>query len=141
MEIEFALHKDPKQVIGYLADMQLFATIHPLIYKVEDRGDGSCRVYERFPLKLLPIPFTYPARVEVDYGKSRVVMNARVFGLTDIEIVFVVKHHNEGTIVSESVTFDTPLPISGILERVFRKYHTQLFRNIDKHLQSSESGS
>ena len=35
------------------------------------------------------------------------------------------------TVVEESIKFESPLPVKFIMQRIFRKQHTQLFKNIE----------
>jgi hypothetical protein len=44
---------------------------------------------------------------------------------------FVLKTDNDFTIIDEEIMFISPLPIKFIMERIFKKQHNQIFKNIE----------
>lgn len=114
-------------MFDYLTDMQKYVSIHPVIYKIDNLTDNNYKIYE----KLSFISFTYPATVNGDRRTKTVVMEAVVMKLTKIEMVITLKTEDEHTIIQESISFKSPLPIKGIMETIFEKQHKQLFLNIE----------
>lgn len=51
--------------------------------------------------------------------------------VTKIEMEFVLETQNDITIVNETITFKSPLPIKFLMQAIFKKQHTQLFKNIE----------
>jgi hypothetical protein len=51
--------------------------------------------------------------------------------LTKIEMKFIITSENELSVVEETLQFNSILPIKGILQKIFKKQHEQLFRNIE----------
>lgn len=44
---------------------------------------------------------------------------------------FALKANNDFTIIEEEIKFKSLLPIKFIMESIFKKQHTQLFKNIE----------
>jgi carbon monoxide dehydrogenase subunit G len=131
MKLSFKIHKNIDLVFDYLTDMQKFVTVHPLISKIENTSDRSYLVHETLKFGFIPFSFTYPVTIENNISDKIVVIRATVFKLTDIEMKFALKPDNGYTIIDEEIQFKTLLPIKFIMESVFRKQHSQLFKNIE----------
>ncbi len=58
-------------------------------------------------------------------------MNASIMWFTKIEIQFNLTEENDFTLIDEKIQFKSPLPIKSIMERIFKKQHGLLFRNIE----------
>ncbi len=108
--------------------MQKFVSIHPIIYKMDDLGNGNYKVYE----KLGFISFTYSATVTGDPQTKTVNIKAVVMKMTHIEMNFTIKTEGDYSHIHETVTFKSPLPIKGIMQSIFEKQHKQLFLNIEQ---------
>jgi hypothetical protein len=111
--------------------MQKFVSVHPVISKIDKTGNDSYLVYETLKLGFIPFSFTYPVTIEKNSNDKVVVIRARVMKVTKIEMKFVLKTNNDHTIVEENIQFRSPLPIKFIMQSIFRKQHTQLFKNIE----------
>lgn len=131
MELLFKLKKTPDLIFDYLTDMQKFISVHPIIYNIKNTGNDSYLVYETLKVGFVPFSFTYPVTVKKNSVDKVVVMTATVMKFTKIEMKFVLKIENDYTIVEESIHFKSPLPIKFIMQHIFRKQHSQLFKNID----------
>jgi len=44
---------------------------------------------------------------------------------------FVLKTDSDYTVIEENIQFKSPLPLISIMQRVLRKQHNQLFKNIE----------
>ncbi|MDX1908265.1 MAG: SRPBCC family protein [Bacteroidia bacterium] len=130
MELIFRLQAPAALVFEYLTDMQLFASVHPVISRIAPQGNGRYQVYETLQLGFIPVSFTYPVSLISDPAAQTVLMQATVMGVTHIEMKFVITTDSGGTVVSESVRFRTPLPVKWLMRRVFRRLHQVLFDNI-----------
>ena len=131
MELSFKIRKDIDTVFAYLSDMQKFASIHPVISSIEDLGNAHYKVHETLKLGLLSYSFTYKATVTANKQTKSVIIRASVFGLVKIEVKFHLIPTGEYTNISEQVTFTTLLPIQTVMAGVFKKYHTELFKNLE----------
>ena len=132
MELEFSINLPAQVVYEYLTDMQRFASVHPIIQKIVPQPDGSYKVYERMKIGFVPYSFTYKATVASNPDAMQVVINATVMGLTHIQMTFNITASGAQTIVRESITFRSPLPIKSILQKVFREQHAILFQNMEQ---------
>lgn len=62
--------------------------------------------------------------------KNTVIIRAMVMKIMKIEITFKLKKETEYTIIEENIRFKSFLPVRSLMERIFKKQHTQLFKNI-----------
>lgn len=136
MELEFNVALPPQLVFEYLTDMQKFASVHPIIQKIEAQPDGSYKVFERINVGFLPYAFTYKAVVEAKPETLQVVINATVMGITHIQMNFDLHGSGSSTVVNEHISFRSPLPIKSVLSKVFREQHTLLFQNMARTSKS-----
>lgn len=131
IELLFSCQKAPDIVLEVLSDMQRFAAIHPIIQRIEPLGGDRYRVHETVRFGPIPYSFTYPVQLTVDPASKRVRMQARIQGMTSMDMHFEVSPQGGGSLITETVGIRSPLPIKGSLQRLLREQHTQLFRNID----------
>jgi len=131
MELTFRLKKTPDIVFDYLTDMQKFVSVHPVITHMDKTGNDSYLVHETLKFGFIPISFTYPVIIEKHPVDKIVIIRATVMKLTKIEMRFVLTADNDFTVVQESIQFKSPLPVKSIMQSIFRKQHSQLFRNIE----------
>lgn len=131
MQLSFNVQKPADVIFNYLTDMQLFASVHPVITKMEEIGNNRYKVYEKFMLGPVPYSFTYAAEVASNASENSITINATVMKLTKIEMQFQIKEHDGYCIVHENIAFKSPLPVKGIMSKVFKTQHRKLFENID----------
>lgn len=132
MKLSFKIHQKIDTVFEYLTDMQKFVSVHPLIFQIDHITDESYTVHERLRVGFIPFSFTYPVTIEKDRLNNIVIIRAIVFKLTRIDIKFILKEENDYTVIDEEITFKSPLPITFIMEKIFRKQHSLLFKNMSK---------
>jgi len=130
--LTFEVKKKPEFVFEYLTNMQRFASVHPVISKIEQINGNSFKVYETLQFGIIPFSFTYPVDVEQSNIESPIIFRATVFKITDVEMIFTLSSNGIHTIVHEQIKFKTPLPIKSLLQSVFKKQHNLLFENINK---------
>lgn len=131
MKLSFKIKKDVQFVFDTLSDMQKFVTVHPVIFQVDPLGEQNYLVHETLKFGPLPFTFTYPVSIEKNINAQSIVMRASVFKLTKIEMNFILKAEGDFTIVEEEIKFKSPLPVKGKMQRIFKKQHVQLFKNIE----------
>lgn len=127
MILEHKIKKSADVVFDHLTDMKKFVSIHPIIYKMDDLGNNTYKVYE----KLGFVSFTYSATVTGNAQNKTVNIKAVVMKLTHIEMNFTIKSEDDHTLIREIVSFKSPLPVKGIMTKIFEKQHKQLFLNIE----------
>lgn len=135
MKLTFDIQADLGFVFDHLTDMQKFVSVHPLIHKIEPEGGNRYRVHETITVGVIPFSFTYPAWIDYNAAGKTVTMRATVFKLTRITMVFDVETIQGKTRVTEQVDFNSLLPVRPVMERIFRKQHALLFKNIEKLAQ------
>jgi carbon monoxide dehydrogenase subunit G len=132
MKIQFKVKKPLPDVAAYLSQPALFTEIHPAIYKIEPLGDNRYRFFERLNLGFIPFAFSYTGTIDKK-SANQIEMHATVFGFVNIHIQFDLTTIEGGTLVTETVVFKSFLPIGFVMERVFKKVHQELFRNLENH--------
>lgn len=131
MNLSFKLKKSPEFIFDYLTDMQKYVSVHPVIYRIDKTGDDSYLVYETLKFLFIPFSFKYTVTIENNNVNEVVVMRATVMKWTKIEMKFVLKKECDSTVIDENIEFKSPLPIKFMMQRIFRKQHTKLFKNIE----------
>ena len=131
MELSFKLKKTPDLIFDYLTDMQKFVSVHPVIFQIDSTGNDSYLVHETLKFSFIPFSFTYPVTIEKHEVDKIVIIRATVMKLTKIEMKFVLKTEKDFTVVTENIQFKSLLPVKFIMQSIFRKQHSQLFKNIE----------
>jgi carbon monoxide dehydrogenase subunit G len=132
MELSFQINKPTHFVFDHLTDMQKFCSIHPIISKIEPKGENSYLIHETLKLGFIPFSFTYPATVESRKEEHFVKIKATVLKLTKIEMHFKLAPQSNSTLVNETIHFRSLLPIKWMMKRIFRSQHAQLFKNMEE---------
>ena len=131
MQLTFRLKKAPEYIFDCLSDMQKFVQVHPIISKIEETGPDNYLVYETLQLAWIPISFTYPVTVKQDAHRKEVEIRATVMKFTKIELKFVLKAEQDHTVVVEHIRIRSPFPVKYLMQRIFRKQHGLLFKNME----------
>ena len=131
MNLSFKIKKSIEVVYSYLTDMEKFTSIHPVITRIDPTSNDAYLVHETLTLGFIPFSFTYPVKVEKNVADKTVIIRATVFKLTKIEIKFVLTEKEGFTTIEEQIKFNSPLPIKPIMQKIFKKQHAQLFRNME----------
>lgn len=139
MKLNFEIPKSTFFVFNCLSDMQKYAQVHPVIDKISSLGSGRYTVYETLKFAFIPISFTYPVHIEPDVTTMSVHMRATVMHLVKINMYFVLNQHKGICKVEETIEFDSILPISFLMKKIFKKQHTQLFLNISNSVEGAIS--
>ncbi len=132
MKLSFALRKSPDFIFDCLTDMDKFASIHPVITKIEKTGENKFRVHETLKLGFIPFSFTYPVTIESEVANKTVSIIATVMKMTHIEMNFSIRQEGDISIVEEIITFKSILPVKTFMAKIFREQHTLLFQNMDR---------
>ena len=131
MNLIFKINKPINTVFDYLTDIQKFVALHPVISKIDNLSGNNYLVYETLKLGFIPISFTYPVTIDQSFNNKKILIRATVMKLTKIEMSYTLTADNNSTIINESITFKSPLPIKSIMQNIFRKQHTLLFEKIE----------
>ena len=60
MVLTYSINKPVEIVYDCLTDMQKFVSVHPIIYKIENKGENEYLVFETLKVLFIPVSFTYP---------------------------------------------------------------------------------
>ena len=129
--LTFKLTKPAEQIFDCLADVNKFVSVHPIINRIDALGDNQYFVYESLKLGFIPYSFTYPATIERNIENKTITINATIMKLTKVELVFKISQHASYSLVEETITFRSPLPVKSIMKKVFTEQHQKLFKNIE----------
>ncbi len=128
--MEHRLGKSVHQVYDCLIDPQKFVRFHPVIYRMDPIGQSTYLVHEKLGLLGLKVNFTYTAKIAEQPSQNKVEMSARVFGLVNLDIQFIITPQQHGCLVSECIQIRSSLPLAWAMKPVFKKQHTLLFEAI-----------
>ena len=78
MRLTHKVSKPPAAVFDYLANMEKFASVHPVINKVKELGGNNYLVFETLSLWLFNCSFTYPAIISSNEKLGEITMTATV---------------------------------------------------------------
>ena len=132
MNLTYTLNQPPALIFDYLTDMEKFASIHPVISRIDRTGDNNYLVHETLKMGFVPFSFTYPVTIKSDRTRNAVTIKATVMKLTQIEMNFTIRREGEHSVVDESISFKSILPVKALMERIFREQHTLLYQNMEK---------
>jgi carbon monoxide dehydrogenase subunit G len=132
MELRFEVNKPMHIVFDYLSDMQKFVSIHPVIHKIEDKGNNTYLVHETLKIGFIPFSFKYPASIECSKEENLVKIKATVMKFTKVEMHFKIESQSNLSVVNEVVNFYSIFPVKFAMRRIFKKQHGILFKNMDK---------
>ncbi len=131
MKLSFVVQQPINKVFETLTDMRKFASVHPVISKIDLIDGNKYIVHETLKLGLIPVSFTYPITIHQNFDDKKVTFKATVMKLTKIEMHFELSIDHDSTIINETISIQSFLPIHSIMRNVFRKQHTLLFENIN----------
>lgn len=132
MRLSHKINKSPEFIFDYLIDMNKFASIHPVISKIESKGGNQFLVFETLKFGFIPYSFTYPVTIESNKEKNEVQMKAIVMKMHKVGMTFNIRQENNHSIVEEEISFRSPLPIKSMMSRIFKKQHEQFFKNMNE---------
>lgn len=115
--------------------MDLFASIHPVISKIEAKGGNRYLVFETIRMGPLPVSFTYPVVIRHDISKYFVYMQAVIFTLTTVEVSFNLSAENGVTTIEENIHVKSLPLLNSMTMGVIKTQHSVLFENIAIHLR------
>ncbi|MBL8001030.1 MAG: SRPBCC family protein, partial [Flavobacteriales bacterium] len=132
MDLSFHLHAPADEVYAHLAEPALFASVHPLIERMDPLPGGRFRARERMLIGpwRTPFRFGYTATVEADPAARTVRMSASVMGLAHLHFTFRVEPKVLSCLVQERAEVSSLLPIRRLMHGIIRKQHAILFANI-----------
>jgi carbon monoxide dehydrogenase subunit G len=131
MRLTHTIKKPIGTVFEYLSYMQKFVTVHPIIFKIEEKGENNYLVFEKLKILFIPITFTYPIKVQANLKNQQVIISALVKKIIHITIFFQLEAEGDKTKINEIINFKSYLPISLIMKSIFKKQHAILFKNIE----------
>ncbi len=131
MTLHFQVNRPLKTVFANLTDMQKYVTFHPVITEIDQTGTNTYLVHETLKFGPIPISFTYPIRV--DHTTKKVIYKAQVMKINHITMEFDLVEKGNATQITETITFNTLLPIKSLMSKIFKAQHEQLFQNMNAH--------
>ena len=133
MNLHFKVKLPIATVFNYLTDMQKFVSIHPVITKIDKTDANSYLVHETLKFGSIPISFTYPVKIEQDYTSKKVTFKVKVMKINQIKMDFTLTEQEGTTLINETITFKTFLPIKPMMAKIFKAQHERLFENMGQN--------
>lgn len=132
MNLSFRVHAPIAFVYSYLADLDKFASVHPVIDQIELIEKNKFIVHETLSLSLFSFSFTYPVQVIERIENKKIHLQATVFQLVRINMCFKLTDELTYISVKEEITLQTWIPIQQLMYTLFKKMHHQLMQNIEQ---------
>ena len=132
MLLTFKVHKPIDLIFSYLTDMQKFVSVHPVITQIDNLGGNHYLVHETLKLGFVPISFTYPVKIDSNFEDKTVIIQAIVMKFTKMKMTFSLNMKDGFSEIEETIAITSPFPIKNIMQNIFRKQHTQLFKNMEQ---------
>jgi carbon monoxide dehydrogenase subunit G len=131
MTLKFQIKKNLNEAFEYLCNTDKFATVHPVIYRIEKLSDSKFQAYEKLKVGRWHFSFSYPFYLEINEAQKSVTMKAIVFGLTKLQLDFSLVQQGEYCHITEQIQIKSLLPVKGIMMKMIPDLHGQLFKNIE----------
>lgn len=125
----------PDVAFRYLTDMDLFASIHPVISKIQHKGNDRYLVFETLKMGPIPVSFRYPVVIRHDISKYFVHMQAVIFNMTTVEMSFNLFEEKGFTTIEENIHIKSLPLLNSMTLGVIETQHNVLFENIAKDLR------
>lgn len=111
--------------------MQKFASMSPVISKVDEFGNRKYLFYETH--KLGPIRYTcsYPVSIELSNRNRTITMRAAINKYIRINFIFVIVDAVDYSVIEETVEYESIIPLKPIFFYLLKKQHQKLFLNIN----------
>ncbi len=132
MIVRYTSKKSIEEVFQYLYDMQKFAEVHPVIYKIEKKGENHYLFFEKLKFLLFfPYDFTYNVVIKnIEFNKS-LQMYSEVQKGVHLNLNFLLQTENNLTIIVETIETKAIIGVKQILEMTVKKAHRKMFENIE----------
>ena len=125
------IHKSSTFIFEALSKMETFATLHPVVNKIELVGREQYLFFESLKIGLLSFAFSYPVFVHSIEAQQRIIMKATIFDKILLNVNFDITGQNDFCVVREEITITTWLPIRTVMKMIVVKHHKQLFANLE----------
>lgn len=127
----YTINKPVENVFPCLSDMQKFADVHPVVYKVEQLGEKEYLFYEKIKILFIPIRFTYNVKIEsMEVNKQVSVYSTIIKGIF-LHLNFTFETKGSQTEVEETFTIKAPFIIQQLFLLIIVDVHKKLFKNIE----------
>lgn len=130
MIVTYRTNKHASFIFDYLTDMQKFASVSPVITKVDEIGHHRYLVCEILKFGPIPFKFKYPLRIELSDKNRTVTMRAVVHKIIQINFIFRIVDAVDYSVIEETIEYQSLLPLGPIFFYVLKKQHETLFENI-----------
>ena len=125
------VHKPSNFIFDALSNMETFATLHPVVNKIEFISSEQYLFFESLKIGPFSFAFTYPASVHPIKAQQRIIMKAIIFGKIFLDVYFDISRENGFSLVREEIKISTWLPIRTAMKMIVVKHHKQLFANLE----------
>ncbi|MES2654944.1 MAG: hypothetical protein V4620_05100 [Bacteroidota bacterium] len=134
-QLNHSCSQSANQVFPFIADIQKFVSIHPVLFKADEIKPNYFLLHERLN-KHLPFSFSYYVTMVEIIPNQKVVMHSNIFKLVDLTLTFKFNYNEQTqlTEVTEYINIKAPALIKYQFTKMISKIHVQLFSIINKTL-------
>ncbi len=125
-------------VFTFIADIQKFVSIHPVLFKADEVKPNYFLLHERLN-KHLPFSFSYYVTMVEITPNQKVVMHSNIFKLVDLTLTFDFNYNEQAKVteIAEYIDIKAPTLIKYQFVKMISKIHVQLFSIINETLTNS----
>ena len=134
MKLIFKLHTTPEVVFPYLSEMDLFASVHPVISKMVSTGKDRFTAFETLKIGPIPFSFSYPTVVHHNSTKGVIHMQAVILKMTNMKMSFTLSAQNGETTIVEDIQIKSIWPLKTLIFGIVKTQHAKLFKNIEERI-------
>ncbi len=130
MILNHSVSKPIDHVYSCLSDMEKFATVHPVVFKVEKIGDSEYKFYEKIKFVFIPFHLNYKVNLTSTVPNNYVEMESNVQKGVHLQLKFSLQAKNDVTEVEETILIKANPIVRLIFQNVVKRVHKNLFKNI-----------
>lgn len=130
-DMTFHVNKSAEEVFNYISQPDLFVSIHPVIYKIQELEIGNWKIFEKLHFAGIPFSFSYPASIQCDSVSRQININAVVKNIVAIDLIFQIQKNVDASKVFEQVKITSLFPVHPFVKSVFLKQHQVLFNKLN----------
>lgn len=126
MELNYTFTKPIEEVYPYFFDLQKFASVHPVVQKIEEISENKYLFHE----KMGPFTFRYLVYRLPSEMPLQIVLSSTILRYLQLKLDIRLQPLDTGTQLQEKVSVQAPLPIKVLFLKLFPPIHYQLFKRI-----------
>ena len=130
MILNHSIAKPIELVYSCLSEMDKFAEVHPVVYKVEKIGEAEFKFYEKIKFAFIPFAFNYKVNLTSIVPNKYVEMESNVQKGVHLQLKFSLQTKNNVTEVEEIILIKANFLVRILFQNTIKRVHKKLFKKI-----------